>query len=82
MHWIGYDIGFDGKVGRNIFVVTEQVKYLAYLSMYVIMLPSSQQSSFSSTLLPQHVLVIRPSSGAYSIMLFYAVFSTSNKLLS
>jgi hypothetical protein len=31
MHWLRYDIGMDGKVGRNTFVLTEQVNYLAYV---------------------------------------------------
>jgi hypothetical protein len=31
MHWLRYDIGVAGKVGRNPFVVTEQVNSLAYV---------------------------------------------------
>jgi hypothetical protein len=31
MHWPGYDIGILGKVGRNTFVVTVKVNYLAYV---------------------------------------------------
>jgi hypothetical protein len=31
MHWLGYDIGIVEKVGRNTFVVTAQVNYLAYV---------------------------------------------------
>jgi hypothetical protein len=33
MHWVGYDIGI---VGRNTFVVTVQVNYLAYVETYSI----------------------------------------------
>jgi hypothetical protein len=29
MHYLGYDIGINGKVGRNVFVVTVKVNYLA-----------------------------------------------------
>jgi hypothetical protein len=29
MHWLGYDIGIAGKFGKNTFVVTKQVNYLA-----------------------------------------------------
>jgi hypothetical protein len=31
MHWLGYDIGIVGNIGRNIFVATLQVNYLAYV---------------------------------------------------
>jgi hypothetical protein len=31
MHWHGYDIGVVGKVGKNPFVATVQVNYLAYV---------------------------------------------------
>jgi hypothetical protein len=31
MHRLGYDIGIVGKVGKNIFVMTEQVIYLTYV---------------------------------------------------
>jgi hypothetical protein len=29
-HWLRYDIGVVWNVGKNIFVVTVQVNYLAY----------------------------------------------------
>jgi hypothetical protein len=32
MRWLGYDIGSVVKVGKNIFVVTVQGNYLAYLN--------------------------------------------------
>jgi hypothetical protein len=31
MHWLGYNIGIIGKVGRNTYVVTVQVNYPAYV---------------------------------------------------
>jgi hypothetical protein len=31
MHWLGYDTGIVGKVGRSTFVVTVQVSYLSYV---------------------------------------------------
>jgi hypothetical protein len=31
MHWLGYDIGIVGKVGRNTFVVTVKVNCLAHV---------------------------------------------------
>jgi hypothetical protein len=31
MQWFGYDIRIDEKVGKNTFVVTAHVNYLAYL---------------------------------------------------
>jgi hypothetical protein len=31
MHWLRYDIGIIGKVGRNTFLVTVKVNYLDYV---------------------------------------------------
>jgi hypothetical protein len=31
MHWLKYDIGIVGKVGKNTFVVTVKVNCLAYV---------------------------------------------------
>jgi hypothetical protein len=33
-YWLGYDIGIVGEVGKNIFVVTLKVNYLAYVAEY------------------------------------------------
>jgi hypothetical protein len=30
MHWLGYDVGIVGMVGKNTFVMTLQVNCLAY----------------------------------------------------
>jgi hypothetical protein len=34
MHWRGYVIGIVGNFGRNKFVGTEQINYLAYVETY------------------------------------------------
>jgi hypothetical protein len=34
VHWLGYDIGIVGKVGKSEFVVTMQVNSVAYVKTH------------------------------------------------
>jgi hypothetical protein len=34
MHWLGYNIGIVRKIGKNTFVVADQVIYLAYVEHF------------------------------------------------
>jgi hypothetical protein len=54
VHWLRYDIGIAGKVGRNTFVVTVRVNYMEYVetntSKYRVFSALIRQTYFIRTL--------------------------------